>query len=184
MTRICVGYLTIIGSDNGLSPGRRQAITWIVNWTPRNKLQWNVNRNSYIFIQGNPFENVVWKMAAILSRPQCVNVQHSILFILPLLWKPQVADVHYGTRHLVWQVRGSQYRRCRLRMGSIVIQCLPWLNSPISNRSPRGLVYRKLHRGTYGGLSEWYRVYFCNLLNLIKCVDTTTNMTWCATPLI
>ena len=28
MTHICVGNLTIIGSDNGLSPGRRQAITW------------------------------------------------------------------------------------------------------------------------------------------------------------
>ena len=29
MTRICVSKLTIIGSDNGLSPGRRQAIIWI-----------------------------------------------------------------------------------------------------------------------------------------------------------
>ena len=28
MTHMCVGNLTIIGSDNGLSPGRRQAITW------------------------------------------------------------------------------------------------------------------------------------------------------------
>ena len=27
-TQICVGKLTIIGSDNGLSPGRRQAIIW------------------------------------------------------------------------------------------------------------------------------------------------------------
>ena len=27
-THICVSKLTIIGSDNGLSPGRRQAITW------------------------------------------------------------------------------------------------------------------------------------------------------------
>ena len=44
-----------------------------VNWTPRNKLQWNVNRNSCIFIHKNPFEKVVWKWAAILSRPQCVN---------------------------------------------------------------------------------------------------------------
>ena len=26
VTHICVGNLTIIGSDNGLSPGRRQAI--------------------------------------------------------------------------------------------------------------------------------------------------------------
>ena len=28
MTHICVGNLTIIGSDNGLSPGRHQAINW------------------------------------------------------------------------------------------------------------------------------------------------------------
>ena len=28
MTHICVGNLTIIVSDNGLSPGRRQAIIW------------------------------------------------------------------------------------------------------------------------------------------------------------
>ena len=25
---ICIGNLTIIGSDNGLSPGQRQAIIW------------------------------------------------------------------------------------------------------------------------------------------------------------
>ena len=28
MTHICVSKLTIIGSDNGLSPSRRQAIIW------------------------------------------------------------------------------------------------------------------------------------------------------------
>ena len=28
MTHICVVKLTIIGSDNGLAPGRRQAIIW------------------------------------------------------------------------------------------------------------------------------------------------------------
>ena len=37
----------------------------IVNWTPKNKLQWNFNRNSYIFIKKIPFQNLVWKMAAI-----------------------------------------------------------------------------------------------------------------------
>ena len=30
-------------------------------------------RNSYIFIQENAFENVIWEMAALLSQPQCVN---------------------------------------------------------------------------------------------------------------
>ena len=46
----------------------------IVDWTLRNKIQWNLNRNSCIFIEWNAFENVVWEMAAILSRPQCVIV--------------------------------------------------------------------------------------------------------------
>ena len=75
VTHICVGKLTIIGSDNGLSPGRRQAIIWtiagrnIVNWTLGNKLQWNLKRNSYIFIQENAFENVVWKW-----RPFCLSL--------------------------------------------------------------------------------------------------------------
>ena len=49
---ICVIKLTMTGSDNGLSPGRRQAIMktqcWnSVNLTPRNKLQWNYNRYTY-----------------------------------------------------------------------------------------------------------------------------------------
>ena len=32
------------------------------------------NHNSCIFVQENPFENVVWIMVAILSRPQCVKL--------------------------------------------------------------------------------------------------------------
>ena len=38
-----------------------------------NKCQWNFNQNTAIVIQKNVFENVVWKMAAILSWPQNVN---------------------------------------------------------------------------------------------------------------
>ena len=37
------------------------------------KLPWNFHRNSYILTQQNTFRNVASKMAAILSRPQCVN---------------------------------------------------------------------------------------------------------------
>ena len=38
VTHICISKLTIIGLDNGLSPGRRQAIIWtkpwiLLNWT-------------------------------------------------------------------------------------------------------------------------------------------------------
>ena len=38
-----------------------------------NKFQWNFIWISYIYIQENAFEKVVCEMAAILSRPQCVN---------------------------------------------------------------------------------------------------------------
>ena len=74
LTHICINKLTIIGSDNGLSPSHYLNQCWnIVNWTLRNKLQWNFNWNLNILIQENPSENVVWKMLAILSQPQCVK---------------------------------------------------------------------------------------------------------------
>ena len=60
MTHICVSKLSILASDNGLSPGRRQAIIWT---NAEMMLIGPLETN--IFIQENAFENVVWKMAAI-----------------------------------------------------------------------------------------------------------------------
>ena len=77
---IWVSKLTItIGSDNGLSPDRHQAIIRtnagiLLNGPPGTTFKEFFFRNTYIFVQENQFENVVWKMAAILSRPRCVNV--------------------------------------------------------------------------------------------------------------
>ena len=51
----------------------------IVNWTLRNKLQGDFNRNSDIFFQENAIECVFWEMAAILSRPQCVQCVNKTL---------------------------------------------------------------------------------------------------------
>ena len=39
-----------------------------------NKLQWNFNQNSNIFIHENVFQSVVFVMAAILSGPECVKL--------------------------------------------------------------------------------------------------------------
>ena len=72
MTHICVSKLNIIGSDNGMSPGWRQAIIWtsagILLMGPL-----GTNNEILIFIQENPFQNVVWIKVAILSQPHCVN---------------------------------------------------------------------------------------------------------------
>ena len=80
---IFVSNLAIIGSDNGLSPARRQAIIWthagILLIGP---LQTNFSqiliKNLYIFFQENAFENVSWKMVSILFRPQYVKAETSI----------------------------------------------------------------------------------------------------------
>ena len=77
MTQICVSKLTNIGSDDGLSCDQRQAMIWtnagILLIGP---LGTNVSESLIaiytLFIQENAFENV-WKMAAILSRPQYVK---------------------------------------------------------------------------------------------------------------
>ena len=67
-------------AGNGLSPVRRQAITWtkcslIVNLTLRNTVQCNANRNTKLSIHENAFENVVCEMAVILSWVRWVNLK-------------------------------------------------------------------------------------------------------------
>ena len=78
VTHICVSKLTSIGSNNGLSPGRHQAIVWTnagilftePSGTNFSEIFLEILK---IFGQENAFENVVWEMVAILSWPQCVK---------------------------------------------------------------------------------------------------------------
>ena len=91
MTHICIGNLIIIDSDNGLSPSHYLKQCWdIVNWTLGNNFQWNRNRNSNIFILENSFESIVCGTAAILSRPQRVNVS------------PALSDCDLISRHSIF----------------------------------------------------------------------------------
>ena len=76
VTHICVGKVTIIGSDNGMSPGRRQAIIWtnteILLIGPLGA-NFSELKQLIHFHSENAFENIVCEMASISSRPQCVN---------------------------------------------------------------------------------------------------------------
>ena len=68
----------LVGSDNGLSPGRRQAIIWTnvgilsIEYLGTNISEILIKIRSFS-LKEKAFENVVRKMGAILSRPQCVN---------------------------------------------------------------------------------------------------------------
>ena len=97
---------------------RRRAVIWTnVNSNIRNKFQWNVNRNSYIFIKHNAFENVVCEMS-ILSRPRCVNG------VADNAWS-QASSWLLGVK-IVWRVRTS-CETCRKSCHDDVIE---WKHFP------------------------------------------------------
>ena len=63
-----VNWVTI-GSDNPLSKFGAKSLCkqlLTINYTLRNKVQWNSNQNKQIFLEQSAFENVVWKW-----RPSC-----------------------------------------------------------------------------------------------------------------
>ena len=90
VTHICVSKLTTIGSDNGLSPGQRQAI---IGTNAGILLIGTLGTNFEILSEIHTFsfkkmhlKNIVCETAAILSRPQCVkcpsrNMYHQVLVI-------------------------------------------------------------------------------------------------------
>ena len=74
VTHICVSKLTIIGSDNGLSPGRRQAIIWtnaaiLLIWP----LGTNCNETS-IKIRTFSFKKIHLKLSSGKWRPFCLGL--------------------------------------------------------------------------------------------------------------
>ena len=74
VTHICVNELTTIGSDNGLSPGRRQAIIWnnagLLLIEP---LGTNFSEIS-IGIQTFPFKKMHLNMSSAKWRPFCLGL--------------------------------------------------------------------------------------------------------------
>ena len=74
VTHICVGNLTIIGSGNGLSPDRRQAITWTnVGILLIGPLGTNFSE-MLIEIHTFSFKKIHWKMSSGKWRPFCLGL--------------------------------------------------------------------------------------------------------------
>ena len=74
MTHIYVGKLTIIGSDNGLSPGRHQAIIWTnAGLLSIGPLRTYFSEN-LIKIQQLSLEKMHVKMASAKWRPSCLGL--------------------------------------------------------------------------------------------------------------
>ena len=100
----CVSKLNIIGSDNGLVPGRRQAIIWtnvhLLSIGPLGTNFAKLNQNTKLFVQENAFESIVCEMAAILSRERWVNVWY-VYALQVFVWHTQTKPGHSGNPRTV-----------------------------------------------------------------------------------
>ena len=74
VTHICVGKLTIIGSDNGLSPRRRQAIIWTSAGILLIRPLGTNFSEILIGIQTFSFKKMYLKMSSAKWRPFCLGI--------------------------------------------------------------------------------------------------------------
>ena len=127
----------------------------IVNWTLRNKLQWNFNRNSNIFIHENALQNVVCEMASNLSRPQCDNWHGSrllwsllsVMVTYMYVWSGSFMDLAGFIPHTNIMLNGFYWHpfwstRCYVRLGLVIIVPVDVLASFYAERSVTRCEYR------------------------------------------
>ena len=111
VTHICVIEISIIGSDNGLSPGRRQAIIWnnagilLIGSLGTNFSEILIRIQTFIY--ENALENVVCEMASILSRPQWVKQRFGVFFVVldatswyTVSWYMYIDSLWYWVNHI------------------------------------------------------------------------------------
>ena len=81
---ICIGNLTSIGSDNGLLPGRRQAITWTNAGILLIGLLGTNFSEIWIGIQTFSFKKMHLKMSSGKRRPFCLCL--NVLRVVQITW--------------------------------------------------------------------------------------------------
>ena len=125
MTHICVGNLTIIGPDNGLSPGRRQAIIWtnagILSIGP-----WGTNFSEILIgIHTLSLKKTHLKMSSAKWRPFCLCLNVLICHVslphnLKTGWCEHLIQQKYlalmkwlENKHLwciIWPIQSSNFK--------------------------------------------------------------------------
>ena len=102
---MCQWNWVIIGSGSGCTAPSHYLNQWwpIVNWILRNKLSWNLNRNTNIFFQNNVSEISVCRIAAILFMPQCANLSCMGKVGESLWWGSQEGVIIRGPQITGWK---------------------------------------------------------------------------------
>ena len=135
MTHICVVKLTIIGSDNGLSPGRRQAI---------------ILTNAGILLIGPLGTNFI----GILIGIQTFSFKKLHLKMSSAKWRPFCLGFNMLTEEIIADNKKTGYLTLSAKVfGSVFIQefpghflCLKWTQSEINTYCIRSLYLGWVHK--------------------------------------
>ena len=145
VTHICVSRQTIIGSDNGLSPGRRQAIIWtsdgiLLKWPLRTILS-VVLIKSYIL----SFKKMHLKMSSVKWRPLC-------------LW-PQCVNIGSGycqatSHHLsqCWSITGP-------KLVDILLYSTLYWHSIVWNRKSAHKYQNGRKHNNHNKINRWFAIH-------------------------
>ena len=105
MTRWCIYAslkLVFISSTNDWT-SHDLLLMWIIG----NKIKWNINQNSDIFMGENAFENVVCMISDMLLRSQCVNETECLWY----KWHRQVEGLSLVLSLLLYWLHWSNYSK-------------------------------------------------------------------------
>ena len=126
MPNICVGelgqYYCMLSVVACQAPSHYLNRCWLnVNWAFRDKLKWNSNGNTKLFIHNNAFENVFAKMAAVSSSVWWVNkwydvsddhYQYRFCFLCRILLS---SPIHHMIQRVVWGQTGVRPLSVRIK---------------------------------------------------------------------
>ena len=139
----------------------------IVNWTLRNKFQWNDDTSSYFFIQENVFEDAVCKLAAILSWLQFVKYEMPLVSMMTLL----NGSIFRVTRPLCREFTGHRWIP-RTMASNAGLWCFlwsaPWINAWVNNREAGDL---RRHRNELKKCLIYVLWYLRYLISYLVCYD-------------
>ena len=162
MTHICVSKLAIISSDNGLSPGRRQAIIWTnAGILLIGSLGTNFSE-ILIAIQISSFGTMHLKMSSAKWRPFCFGLNvltmqlqtprvHIIIWYMLVRWPPH-------TKILIYPQTSRTYIE---RSGDI----MGYIFSFLGHMYHYAIMHQAVtHVDHYGhGLGPWEKALLCNV---------------------
>ena len=104
MSHICVSKLTIIGSDNGLSPDRRQAIIWTYAGLLSIRPLWTYFSENRIKMQQFSLKKMQLKMSSAKWRPSCLRL--NVLKCVPVFTAALINNCLYQS------VYGYKWHSC------------------------------------------------------------------------